>query len=147
MPEGTSDETKGDLRKELGGGLESILQRIADFFDLFDLSFIVSGSVSLAAVCFGYWQSGLPELPLPSGWALAGVWLGGSYVFGLICFALGRWVREEWRWRRFEMGTNHDRFLPILQDHGLEGTTPFSEYLRRTPKGELRLHVRLWAEI
>ena len=44
----TDPESIGAL-KEVGEGLKAILERVADFFDIFDLSFIVSGLTTAAA--------------------------------------------------------------------------------------------------
>lgn len=38
---------------------QAILERIADFFDIFDLSFVVSGATTISAFVFWSWRAGL----------------------------------------------------------------------------------------
>ena len=139
-------ESKGAL-KEVGEGFKAILERIADFFDIFDLSFIVSGATSAAAIAFWGWRAQIQIPSLPQNW-ITGVGLViGSYVLGLVCFALGRWVRMGCRWRDAE-NSFYTQFLGVLRGHGLATELPFSEYLARlSDRGDWRLYVRLWAEV
>jgi hypothetical protein len=37
---------------ELGQGLKTIVEKLAAFFDIFDLSFFVSGAIPLGAIVF-----------------------------------------------------------------------------------------------
>jgi hypothetical protein len=82
--------------KELGVGLGAILERIADFFDIFDLSFFVSGATTLAALTFWGWRAGIVIPAILPGWLQIAAFVIGSYVFGLICFAVARWPRRYW---------------------------------------------------
>lgn len=137
----------GGSLKEVGEGLKSILERIADFFDIFDLSFFVSGFTTLAALQFWAWRAAKQIPALPSGWISAVGLIVACYVLGLICFALGRWIRMGWRWKRAEKNAC-DWFESILKGHGLTSLSPYSEYLeRKDARGDWRLKVRLWAEI
>lgn len=138
MPE----EGSGSAAKEAAAGLREILARIADFFDIFDLSFIISGAVTLAAIWFWINHEKIPTPDLPEGWIRVAGLIVGTYVLGLICFATGRWTRLRWRATRLEVG---DRFSDYLQGHGLTTVSPFSDYLGR--KAGVRLYVRLWAEV
>ena len=140
-------ERSTDAKIEVTEGLKAILQRIADFFDIFDLSFIVSGAVTLAALGFWGWRAGIPTPPIPAGWLNSVAVIIASYVLGLLCFTLGRWLRACWRRHRLR-GATDDRFLEILKGHGLHGLPPFSDYVDRTDaRGASRLYVRLWAEV
>ena len=142
-----AENASQDAKREVVDGLKSILQRVADFFDLFDLSFIISGATALGALGFWAWRAKLPRPPISQGWLYAFAVIIASYVLGLLCFSLGRWLRLSWRWRRLDAGAE-DRFLPILKGHGLDSASPFSDYIARTDfNGESRLYVRLWAEL
>lgn len=139
-------ESTGPL-KEVGEGFKAILERIADFFDIFDLSFIVSGATSAAAIGFWGWRAQLNLPPVPSNWVSGVGLLIGCYVFGLVCFAVGRWIRMGWRWLRAEQ-IFYREFVRILEGHGLTAEQPFERYLqRRDARGDWRLYVRLWAEM
>lgn len=133
--------------KEVGEGFKSILERIADFFDIFDLSFIVSGATTATALAFWVWRAEIVAPPIPTGW-LAGVGLIiGCYVLGLVCFALGRWIRMGFTTRRSARKFDK-KFREILAGHGLETESPFAAYLaRENSRGIWRLYVRLWAEL
>ncbi len=140
------EESKSGL-KGVGEGLKSILERIADFFDIFDLSFLVSGVTSAGAIAFWTWKAQIDTPSIPKGW-IGGVGLViGGYVMGLVCFAMGRWIRRGWRKRRAESGFFED-FVKVLKGHGLSETPPFSTYLERKElSGDWCLYVRLWAEL
>jgi hypothetical protein len=133
--------------REAGEGLKSILERVADFFDIFDLSFIVSGAATTAALLFWGWRAGVQPPPLPRGWIAGLVLVVVCYIVGLICFAMGRWIRMGWRSRKAEIQF-HTRLVKVLSGHGLLQEPPFAEYLaRHEERGDWRLYVRMWAEL
>lgn len=142
-----TDENSGtDTAKEVRQGLGAILERIADFFDIFDLSFFVSGATTLAAL--GFWASRTGGPPIPAsmpGWLQVTIFVISSYVFGLLCFAVARWPNRYFRWGRTE-GRERDRLLAILKGHGLLEVPTIASYLNRAD-GESRLYVRLWADV
>ncbi len=75
--------------------LQALLGRISGFFDIFDLSFIVSGASSLAALLLVYKLHGPAAFP---DW-IQGVHGGlllvlGCYVLGMLSFILGRLLRR-----------------------------------------------------
>ncbi len=77
---------------ELARAVGALLERLADFFDLFDLSFFVSGGTFVLAVAVWLHHRGVAASSF-GDWALvAGVLL--AYVAGLGCFAVGRAVRR-----------------------------------------------------
>jgi hypothetical protein len=67
-----------DVRRGLG----AILERIAGFFDIFDLSFFVSGATTLAALSFWTWKNGVPIPPNVPGWMQVMAFIIGCYVLG-----------------------------------------------------------------
>jgi hypothetical protein len=132
---------------DVAEGFRAIVLRVADFFDIFDLSFMISGVVALAALSYWVWRAQIPIPDLPEGWIRNIGLVLASYVLGLLCFAMGRWFRSPWRRRRTGGGAG-DRLLKILEAHGLSETIAVRDYLRRVDStGEARLYVRLWAEV
>ena len=151
--------------KEIAEALKGLFDKISDFFDIFDLSFFVSGAVTVSALFF--WAT-LAEKPFPAslqgGLKVLAIGLL-CYVNGLICFTVGRCFRTVWRWfltgfRRKKRRVVFDkRFQQILEDHGLAFKEPFKGYIDRNneysdrnddrcesrPVG--RLYIRLWAEL
>lgn len=75
--------------------LQALLGRISGFFDIFDLSFIVSGASSLTALVLVYKLHGPTAFPewVSSGYGGALIVLG-CYVLGILSFVLGRLLRR-----------------------------------------------------
>jgi hypothetical protein len=75
--------------------------KIASFFDVFDLSFFVSGALCLAAISFWF------ELSETSSPSFLDNWMGTfelvifCYVLGLMTFTSGRWLRTGFVGRKF----------------------------------------------
>jgi hypothetical protein len=120
---------------ELGEAWKTILARVGDFFDIFDLSFFVSGAVCLAALAAGNWIGGFFEIGLSDGYMVLGVAVA-CYVLGLVCFAGGRALRP--RTPRFLVD-----FQAALARHGLAAR--YARYLD-DPRDLDRLYNRMWAE-
>jgi hypothetical protein len=137
--------------KELGEALKLLLMKVGDFFDIFDLSFLVSGIASASAVVLGSNLCGVDFKPFfkLKLWIL----IGGlsAYISGLASFAAGRWLRQTFIpiLKRKNRHTDFDdKFKRVLEGHGLNREEPFKSYLaRRDSRGIWRLYVRLWAEI
>ncbi len=134
-----------------------ILKRIGEFFDLFDLSFFVSGGITLLAVIYLARGAGIP-MPANAGvgWAVACLVL--AYFLGLICFAVGR------SFRRLVGGIRDtilvfrgkaeepygERLYDIVADHGLIEDDIVGIYVKTEGKKEAvkgRLIARMWAEL
>jgi hypothetical protein len=124
-----------------------MLTRIGSFFDLFDLSFFVSGSVALAGVWLWMYLSGKQWPFRPEGWLRVLAIILACYVLGLICFALGRCVRVPLtQTRHFQKFESY--FFTVLKAHGLAEEEPFKSYIARSElHGGRRLYTRLWVEI
>jgi hypothetical protein len=136
------------MEGEIKQGLAAVLDRVASFFDLFDLSFLVSGAVAISAFHFLCRGLGLDVLPSFDGKLFVAVLILASYVAGLLCFAAGRGLRRLWNRRIEESSPRHESklLLAVLQAHGLDETEPVKGYLAR--KGDpARLYARLWAEL
>jgi hypothetical protein len=143
----TDEDSSKDTAKEVRQGLGAILERIADFFDIFDLSFFVSGATTFAALGFWASRTGLAIPASMPSWLQVTTFVISSYVFGLVCFAVARWPNRYFRWGRTE-GGERDRLLAILRGHGLLEVPTIASYLSRADVGgESRLYVRLWADV
>jgi len=141
--------------EEIGKALKVIFDKLSDFFDIFDLSFFVSGVFSTGIV-YGWitfrgfdQSSSLSSLPVI-------VVILICYIAGLTSFAVGRWLRTgvigfikkkyiRFRYKDFAF----DRFfIKILKAHGLDQDSTIKDYLERSLyRGTWRLYVRLWAEV
>ncbi|MGK7876594.1 MAG: hypothetical protein AB4426_25860 [Xenococcaceae cyanobacterium] len=130
--------------------LSSIFEKISDFFDLFDLSFFVSGAIASSAIfLWMHLAKSNPLVELEGGLKILAVILA-FYISGLVCFAVGRWVRIG-IFSRQKYDTQFDQyFKKVLEAHGLASQEPFQEYLGRESResqGSIwRLYTRLWAE-
>lgn len=132
---------------ELTDAFKTLVGRIGSFFDLFDLSFFVSGSVNLGAFLFWTYLSKI-GMPFPlEGWLKVLVIILACYVSGLVCFALGRWLRKPKR-SSDEALLFDNHFTEVLKAHGLADEDTFKEYISRADvRGVRRLYMRLWAEV
>jgi hypothetical protein len=132
--------------KELGEALKLIFEKIAGFFDIFDLSFFVSGAVGFSALL--YWLSSTSlSPPALDGWVKVLAVILACYVSGLLCFAGGRWVRMFLLGRWFSVATAVE-CVNALRGHGLENEQVFAKYIGRPDEfGSWRLYVRLRAEL
>ncbi len=142
--------------EEIGKALKTIFDKLSDFFDIFDLSFFVSGVAT--TICVLLWMNlrGLNvEYPLSGSIPIIAAILI-CYISGLISFATGRWIRMGLGgWVKSRLGKRMNRydafdenFIRIINAHGLESNLLFKKYLERTEfRGTWRLYVRLWAEI
>ncbi len=132
--------------------LGALLKRIADFFDLFDLSFFVAGGAALGALLYVAVAADVEF----QGEVTALTALGGAlavYCLGLGCFAAGRVLRRPIV-RRLPNGHGGEdyterfeaRLYEAVRDHGLLEDEIVGPYVAqgRAPK---RLYTRLWAEL
>jgi hypothetical protein len=75
--------------------LQALLGRLSSFFDIFDLSFIVSGGSSLAALLLVYKLHSPTAFPDWMQGAYGGILLVlACYVLGMLSFVLGRLLRR-----------------------------------------------------
>ncbi len=162
---------------EVAKAVKPLFDKFIDFFDIFDLSFFVSGATFVAAIA---WARMTPNLELllgrmsPSeGNEIPGVGIIvlvlASYISGMTCFAVGRFVRKG----AYEVvdailrkrGKRAPSVLYAeLAQHGMIAKAPDGEgwevtdhgrklewlprYFEHGGKGqESALYVRMWAEV
>lgn len=137
--------------KELGEALRLLVERLSVLFDVFDLSFVVSGVTTFSFVMVIGQQVGVDVIAMFSfkfWWVLV---ILGVYVSGIVSFSSGRWLRQllSHLIRGKDRISDFDcKFGEILMAHGLSGEEVFSGYLGRPDsRGGWRLYIRLWAEL
>lgn len=128
-----------DFVKDAAGGLRNILDRIGEFFHLFDLSFFVSGTATFSAIV--YWfsrqETALVPILLPSWVYVVGLAVA-CYICGLLSFAAGSIVTKQLR-----KGLP-DLLEGVLRAHCADTTVkPYLENRERA----WRLYERLWVEV
>jgi hypothetical protein len=164
---------------EVAKAVKPLFDKFIDFFDIFDLSFFVSGATFVAAIAWAGLTPALAQLIGLESIEQDGTWFSdsavpsvavamlvlASYVAGMTCFALGRFVRK-WVYRGKDRLTGADRKRPItlfdeLVRHGMlerRGSGfRVTQHGRRIPwlaryvEGEAlqdtALYVRMWAEV
>lgn len=133
--------------KELGDALKALLDKLSDFFDIFDLSFFVSGAAAIAALAFWSLRAGITLPSATSPWVNVLVVILACYIMGLLCFALGRWVRT-CILIIFRRKSSDELLIAALKTHGLYDEDRYKSYItEKAPDGARRLYTRLWAEI
>ena len=133
--------------------LGAILKRVADFFDLFDLSFFVGGGLSLGALAYVARSYDLPFPGVPDSSVDLLVVLLLVYVLGLTSFALGRALRRPVvRWLpAWMVGEDYaapftERLDCAVRDHRLELDPIVAPYLE-AGKVRKRCYQRMWTEV
>jgi hypothetical protein len=141
MPEGS---------KEVSASLATIFAGIGEFFGFFDMSFFVAGASILGAA--GYWAYFISHEDLNglnSALGIGGLIIG-SYVLGLVAFAMGRPIRRSLvtpvlNWSRSLKGRSCPTFGDLLENHGITEMPMFSGYRERD--GKRALMYFMWAEV
>lgn len=73
--------------------IQSIIDRIAEAFSLFDFSYFISGTTSLSVLLTFMWYNGIfPKISLYI-WILVPLLLVSVYVSGIVSMACGKWLR------------------------------------------------------
>lgn len=136
---------------EFGAALKPISEKIGAFFQVFDLSFFLSGGVCLLAgtVYYAHQDWWTPEVGSKTAVA-AGVLL--SYVLGQLCLALGRGIRRgsRTRWKRKESRT---RIVEMMTRNGLRELPEYRGFFIDTGRTLLTeyaavdLYARLWTDL
>jgi len=135
---------------ELGEALKIILTKVGDFFDIFDLSFFVAGTLAFLGCLVTAHRLNL-TIPTGETWPKVLLVLVLIYVSGLLCFTLGRWIRHRYNsliGKGHQSANLEQGFLPVLRAHGLDRDPRFSGYLQRhDDQGPWRVYTRMWAEL
>jgi hypothetical protein len=150
---------------EAAHGLQNLLARIGAFFDIFDLSFFVSGVACVAALGFCYRKlEGDLLAGIDSAYLVLGLVIG-SYALGLVCFTLGRTLRQLILAARYRQRTAI-RFRrsvdAVVRAHGLDKVA-LGKASERTPghylhpagrpdagvaaEGAQQLYMLLWTKL
>lgn len=142
--------------EEIGKALKVIFDKISDFFDIFDLSFFVSGFFTTGVIVIWIKLKGLP-LPIHFNETKSIIVIVlFCYVNGLLSFALGRWLRmgilnypsNLIRKRKNLPHPFDERFEKILTAHGINSDPKIQGYFSRDKeRGIWRLYVLLWAKL
>ena len=135
----TSKKTAAD---DVADGIRSILDRIGEFFHIFDLSFFVAGAVTSGALTFLYFKSQATwAFPLP-GWVSVVGTLVAIYTAGLMSFTIGRHINGRlFRGRKFPV-----RFQIALMKHQASGPE-LAKYLTDNDEDLWWLYLRMWQDI
>jgi len=138
--------------REFGEALRLLFTKLSDFLDVFDLSFLISGGMTVIALVYVGWATKLP-IPALSGDRVFFIGFGAllvAYVSGLVCFTVGRFLRRlaqkatggPWYGR----GTRLD---DVVRAHGLQANPRFASYFGGDGSAPASpyLYVRMWAEL
>ncbi len=141
--------------REIGEALRLLFSKLSDFLDVFDLSFLIAGGVTLLAFLYVAWVVGVDVTTVPADPALLFVGFGAllvTYVSGLVCFTVGRFLRRTLQlasapWYGQDGSAFVDtRLDPVVRGHGLARDARFAPYFEGG-KASRFLYVRMWAEL
>jgi hypothetical protein len=146
---------------DLGDAAARIGDKLSELLDVFDLSFFMSGALSMGAILMMLPEdmpnplfATKPEEQLP-GTAVFALVLG-SYVLGLFCFAVGRPLRGRALWlyrtlRRKRDRTDGEIMRDVLTAQGLGGSQPlalaFGFDPARAGDPYTALYTRMWVHV
>ncbi|MCA9648723.1 MAG: hypothetical protein H6712_02750 [Myxococcales bacterium] len=149
---------------ELGQAASKIGEKIVDILDIFDLSFFISGAVGIGAAMVAFPDTFLPLIGTgpddeTSGAVLFGLVLG-SYVIGLVCFSIGRPLRDRLQRIRERLGqttSSYDVFARALEEHfrGAEDAQSKAAFKRLfgydvdagSRAAYVQAYTRMWAHV
>ncbi|HLM72169.1 MAG TPA: hypothetical protein VK459_05750 [Polyangiaceae bacterium] len=124
--------------------IKVIVAKISALFDVFDVSFFVSGGACMLA--FAYLRTIYGDaLPYPGGALAVAAAIVGSYISGLLCFAAGRWLRRTIFGRPWQ-GDFEVRLGQAMRTHGLDEDATYAPYFKRHARWR-DVYPRLWAEV
>ena len=140
--------------EEVGKALKSIFDKLSDFFDIFDLSFFVSGVALTGSILFWLNEREMYTFQEIQFKGIIIVYILICYIAGMIAFATGRWIRiVVWenlkslfkKKNRFELFDEY--FKEVIKAHELNNNPTIKEYLNKQELRSWRLYIRLWAVI
>lgn len=128
--------------EEISKSLKPIFDKLSDFFNLFDLSFFVSGSLSTGFIYLWMnFKNITPPITELNKYTVF-ILLLSCYIMGLFSFAIGRIIRRKiFPW-------NDNKFVDYLDLHQLTNYPVFTPYINANNIDRYKsLYVRAWAEI
>jgi hypothetical protein len=136
--------------KELGDALSVIFSKVAGFFDIFDLSFFVSGLLSGMAVATFLYYAGIPVASLLN--SKTGIFIAVimCYGLGLVSFASGRLIQNVFGricYRKKQDIESDERFIKYLKNHDLYDNKHVQKYVVQGSDGTRALYNLLWAQL
>ncbi len=128
-------------------------EKLVEILDIFDLSFFMSGVVAASALLV-YIKPPEDLLFRHTGVTIFGLVLS-SYVLGLVCFAIGRWIRgSSFVNRMLQTVPSHVLFHAALEQQALVGE--HDDALRRyfghstdvtDPGARMAAYTRMWVHV
>lgn len=76
-------------------GVQKVVDRIAEFFTIFDFSYFISGITTLAVICYGLCETNLLKSFDSVFYNIIGC-IVASYVCGLLSFVIGKYLRKNY---------------------------------------------------
>lgn len=131
----------GGNMQEWSAVIKTITDKIGEFLNIFDLSFLVSGAACLSGIYCIYITFYTPfnSINVPIAIMFA-------YILGLMCFTLGRWVRKDLSRNRYADKFNN-RMQENIHAHNVAIISEYSTYFKNERIEFEALYVRMWADL
>lgn len=136
--------------KEFGDSISIIFSKVAGFFDIFDLSFFVSGLLSGMAVATFLYYAGIPVASLLNSKTGIFIAVVMCYGFGLASFAMGRLIQNVFGriiYKKPQDIESDERFIKYLKNHDLYDNKQVKKYIDQGADGTRALYNLLWAQL
>lgn len=121
--------------------IKTITDKIGEFLNIFDLSFLVSGAACLSGfyfICI-ILNKAVDSINMP-------IAIMAAYILGLLCFTIGRWARKDFRRKNYGEKFNH-QMKKTLDAHGVRNIEEYKQYFRQEQNNYSSLYVRIWADL
>lgn len=127
--------------QEWSGIIKAITDKVGDFLNIFDLSFLVSGAACLSGIYFIC--TILTETTYNISTPIA---IMAAYILGLLCFTIGRWARKDFRREAYDKEFNRLMEENIVA-HKIGDLIDYKVYFSQTNVNYNSLYVRMWADL
>lgn len=121
--------------------IKTITDKIGEFLNIFDLSFLVSGAACLSSFYFIYTtlNEAVDSINMP-------IAIMAAYILGLLCFTIGRWARKDFRRKHYDEKFDH-QMKETLDAHAIWNIAEYKQYFRQDQSNYSSLYVRIWADL
>lgn len=121
------------IMNELGEALKPVLARIADFFEIFDLSILLAGALVFSGLGFWFCMNDVDFKFITNGKFEIFICIVLTYLVGLLCFTTGRLIRRcisSWKFLKlYSAALCYQEYQKKIEAHGLQNNRLLKSYL------------------
>lgn len=131
--------------------IKLVFARVADFFEILDLSILLSGIAVISGIYYWFFQNDILFTIVIFKDSPILLHLIICYLVGLICFASGRntrrFISKVEYFKLYSTINNLNDFTILLENHGLQNHASLSSYLPVSRDNVYSLLAYLWSDV